>query len=249
MVSQNYWPLRQGDFTEMTMMPDMNVQLQRKKWSCTYVPHFLYLSSFPLPTLPTHRTRLPVSICPRVISMLGTLCPESTFRKASDISQSPLHTREIWLSQQGYHISSSDREKEKSGMKGRQPEWWKTESLSQHLKAVAEEGGNAGSKLMFYALVSIILLLFNLMCRHISQLSCQPAIVVVHALVPLSPRFAGCSPAPFVHIPASSGTMTTLVVLPEAALRQEFKRKLFGKWPQETLKGSAEVRWGRKESQ
>lgn len=246
MISQNYWPLRQGDFTEMTIMPDVNVQLQRKKWSCTYVPHFLYLSSFPLPTPPTHGTRLPVSICLRAISMLGTLCPESTFPKASDSSQSPLHTREIWLSR---GFSSSDREKEKSGMKGRQPERWKTESLSQHLKAVAEEGGNAGSKLMFYVLVSIILLLFNLMCRHISQLSCQPTIVVVLALVPLSPRFAGCSPAPFVHIPAASGTMTALVVLPEAALRQEFKRKLFGKWPQETLKGSAEVRWGRKESQ
>lgn len=119
MISQNYWPLRQGDFTEMTIMPDVNVQLQRKKWSCAYVPHFLYLSSFPLPTPPTHGTRLPVSICLRAISMLGTLCPESTFPKASDSSQSPLHTREIWLSR---GFSSSDREKEKSGMKGRQPE-------------------------------------------------------------------------------------------------------------------------------
>ena len=78
-----------------------------------YVPHFLYPSSFPLPRPPICHTCPPVGICsgammcllPGSISLLGTLCPE---RGPSDISQGPLHTREVWVLQQSYHFSSND---------------------------------------------------------------------------------------------------------------------------------------------
>lgn len=197
----------------------------------------------------THQTHPPVSICPKAMMCYQVAFLHWSLSAQRTLFQDPLYTREIWLSHHGYHFFSSDRKKEKSGMKGQQIEWWKSESLSQHLKAVAEEGDIAGSKLRFHVLVSIILLLFNLMYRHISQSSCQPATFVALALVSLCPRLAGCSPAPFVHVLTPSGTMKAFGGSSRSSLGARIQRKLFGKWPQETLKGSRELRWERKESQ
>lgn len=93
---------------------------------------------------------------------------------------------------------------------------------------------------MFHVLVSIILLLFNLMCRDISQLSCWPATVVALALVSPSPRLAGCSPAPFVHVPAASVTMAALGGSPGSSLEARIQKEIV--W--EVTSGNTEGEWG-----